>query len=294
MANDTNSREFEPRIGFIGLGNIGLPMALNLIEDGFDVTVLDLRDDPIETAVEAGATAGSDPATLAETNDIIQLVVDGDESVRSLVFEDGLISAMQPGSTLIVHSTIRPQTMEALDETAGGADVAVVDAAVSGGDTGAKEGTLTVMVGGRAADVERCRPLFETIGEDIFHTGPVGTGQAAKLSNNIMAHGNHLLALEAMKLAGAYGIDEETMSSVASVSTGGSWQIDNWGFYDRYLQEHTLAGSDDLYFFLRHATKDALDAAAEKNVALPLAGVVSEYRPIALEDRYEQLTTDAE
>ncbi len=288
MSSDTNGT-CNPNVGFIGLGNIGLPMALNLIEDGFDVTVADLRSEPIETAVAAGATEETDLEHLAQTCDIIEIVVDGDEAVRSVVFEEELFSRMRPGTILIIHSTIRPQTMEELDEAGAEHGVVVMDAAVSGGDTGAKAGTLTIMVGGEPEYLEQCRGLFETIGEDIFHTGPVGSGQAAKLSNNIMTHGNHLLALEAMKLAEAYGIDEETMASVASVSTGGSWIIDNWGFYDRYLEEHTLAGSDELYFFLRHATKDALAAAAEKNVALPLAGLSSEYRPIALAERYQQL-----
>jgi 3-hydroxyisobutyrate dehydrogenase-like beta-hydroxyacid dehydrogenase len=282
--------EFDPVIGVIGLGNMGLPIALNLINDGFKLKVLDKRSEPVKACIEAGAEEAADVASIADDCDIFQLVVENDEEVLSIVTDEGgILSKAESNTVIIVHSTVTPQTMIKLSEKAKEKGVVVLDAPMSGGDIGAKEGTLTLMLGGPTEYVEHCQPIFNTIGDDIFHTGSIGAGQAAKLANNIMAHGNHLVALEAIKLADAYGIDEQTMVSVAEVSTGRSWMTENWGFYDRYLEEHTFAGSNDLYFFLRHATNDALDAAAARNVALPLTGLCAEYRPIALAERHQKL-----
>lgn len=278
------------QIGFIGLGNIGQPMALTLLEHDFELVVYDVRSEAMTPCVEAGATPAADAREVASTCDIIEIVVRSRDQVESLILgEAGILTALSPGDLIIIHSTIPPSSVRKVATAADEAGVGVIDAAVSGGDIGAEQGTLTVMVGGPPEAYERARPLFSALGEDIFHLGAVGTGMAAKLGNNIMAHCNHLVALEAMKLARAYGIAEEDMADVAAVSTGGSWMVENWGFYDRFMEDHTLAGTDELYFFMRHSSKDAMHAAEEMDVALPITGMCTELRPRMLSDRYEQL-----
>lgn len=289
MAADRRTAN-DSSIGFIGLGNIGQPMALTLLAHDFDLTVYDTRPEAMTPCVDAGATAATDAREVATSCDIIEIVVRSREQVESLVLgDDDILSVLSPGDLIIIHSTIPPASVRKIASAADPEGIGVLDAAVSGGDIGAEQGTLTVMVGGSATEFERSKPLFEALGEDVFHLGEVGTGMAAKLGNNIMAHGNHLVALEAMKLATAYGIDEADMAAVASVSTGGSWMVDHWGFYDRFMEEHTLAGTDELFFFMRHSSKDAMHAAEEVDVALPITGMCTELRPRMLADRYAEL-----
>lgn len=290
----TNQRsDFDETVGIVGLGNMGLPIALNIIQAGFNVRVLDLRDEPVERCGDAGATVAGGPKDLAESCSIIQIIVDSDEAVRSLLLnEEGIIEAADPETLIVIHSTVPPKLLQEITEEAADREIGLIDVPVSGGDVNAEAGTLSLIAGGEEHMIERCRPLFDVIGKNVFHVGDLGSGQVTKLANNVMAHGNHMVALEAMKLAEAYGVDERSVVEVANASTGGSWMTENWGFYDRYLKEHTQAGSDELYFFLRHTDKDALAAAAEKNVGLPIVGMLSELRPIMLADRDQAISDE--
>jgi 3-hydroxyisobutyrate dehydrogenase-like beta-hydroxyacid dehydrogenase len=291
MASHANAESFDQRVGFVGLGNLGQPMALTLTEAGFDVTVFDLREEAMEPCLDAGASRAENVSELGSTTDVVGIAVRGDDTLKDVVLgADGLLDPMDGGDQLLIHSTVTPQTVMDIAEAADQKGVAVLDVAVSGGDVGALEGTLTLMIGGDEDEIERCRPLLDTIGEEEFHLGPSGRGVVGKLANNLMVQCNHLVALEAMKMASAYDVDEESIAALAEVSTGGSWIVENWGFYDRYLQEHTLSGTEELYFWMRSGCKHSLEAAEAKEITLPLTGLASELRPIMLRDRYEELT----
>ncbi len=281
---------FDRRVGFVGLGNIGQPMALALVEGGFDVTVLDVREDATRPCAQAGARVASSPREVAEDCDVVAIAVVDDAQVESVVAGgDGLLATARAGSLVVLHSTLLPATVLSLSEQAAAAGVALVDAPVSGGDTAAREGALTVMVGGDEADVERCRPLFDTIGEHTLVMGPVGAGAATKLAQQLMIYCNQLAALEAMRLATAHGIDEDQLARLARLSTADSWVIRNWGFFDRLMREHPQAGSDDLYRFFSKDLFDVVVTAREDGLSLPLAGVASQLVTPAFKERARQL-----
>lgn len=219
------------RIGFIGLGNIGKPIAINLVRAGCDVTVYDVRAERLRDVEALGAIVAHSSREVAEHSDVVFVAVLDDGQVEAVILgqgdDDGLLVGLKPGSIIVVHSTVSPQICQSLAVRAEEKGVWFVDAPVSGAERGATDGTLTLLAGGRTADIDRCRPLFDVIGDQVFHLGKVGAGQAAKLCNNVMFTINLLIVEEALSLARAAGIDENQMLEIARVSTGNSWVIQN-------------------------------------------------------------------
>ncbi len=219
------------RVGFIGLGNIGKPMAVNLVRAGFDVTVYDVRTESLRDVGALGAIVVHSSREVAERSDVVSIAVLDDAQVEAVILgqgeDDGLLAALKPGSIIVVHSTVSPQICQSLATRVEQKGVRFLDAPVSGAERGASDGTLTLLVGGSAADIDRCRPLFDVIGDQVFHLGKVGAGQAAKLCNNVMFTINLLIAEEALGLARAAGIDENQMLEIVRASTGNSWVIQN-------------------------------------------------------------------
>lgn len=217
------------RIGFIGLGNMGKPMAMNLARAGMDITVFDLKPETMRDVVALGAKAAGSTAEIGEKCDIVELVVMNDRQVEEVISGrgqgDGLLAGMREGGLIIIHSTVSPLTCQRMAEACAARRISVIDAAVSGAEARSIEGTLTLMVGGNAASVERARPIFSIVGQDVFHMGAVGMGQAAKLCNNLMSLINMKVVEEALALARAAGIDEDQMIEIAKVSTGDSWAL---------------------------------------------------------------------
>lgn len=176
----------QKKIGCIGLGNMGKPMAVNIAKAGFDLTVYDIRPEPLEELKRLGAKGARSPAEVGERCDIIELVVVNDAQVEDVTLgEGGVLAGAKPGSILVIHSTVHPHTCQQVAEQAKAKGVGVVDAAVSGGEEGSRAGTLTIMVGGGARLLEECRPVFEVVGQNIFHLGDVGMGEAGKLANHL-------------------------------------------------------------------------------------------------------------
>lgn len=203
------------RAGFVGLGSIGRPMARRLCAGGLATTVYDLLPDAVAEVVAAGAVGATSPRAVAEASDVIGICVRDDADVETVVLGDaGLLAGATPGSVIAIHSTILPRTVRALGERARERGVHVVDACVTGGPTGAEQGRLTYMVGGDAADLERCRPCFATAARTIVHTGPLGTGAATKLCNNLMTYLGFLAAFEATTLARESGLSLEAFEQV--------------------------------------------------------------------------------
>ncbi|WP_372394110.1 3-hydroxyisobutyrate dehydrogenase [Xanthomonas sp. NCPPB 3582] len=212
------------KIAFIGLGNMGGPMAANLIKAGHQLRVFDLVPAALDTAAAAGAhAAGSAHDTLAEAEIVISMLP-ASRHVEGLYLGDGGILAQIPDGALVIDcSTIAPVSARKVADAAHARGLAMLDAPVSGGTAGAAAGTLTFIVGGAAEALERARPVLQAMGKNIFHVGDNGAGQVAKLCNN-MALGVIMAATgEALALGVAQGLDPAVLSQMMAVSTGRSW-----------------------------------------------------------------------
>lgn len=201
-------------VGFIGLGNIGKPIAQNLVTKGpgkgLAVSVYDVMPEPVEEMVALGATAAANPAQMASSCDIIGLCVRNDDDVESLLYgEGGLLENMGEDSVIAIHSTVKYANMLRWADEGKSKNIHIIDAPVSGreGATSAAEGDLAYMVGGDAEVLERCRPMFETAASNIVHAGPIGTGIVYKTANNLATFSSYVIASEAVKLLDAFGLD---------------------------------------------------------------------------------------
>jgi 3-hydroxyisobutyrate dehydrogenase-like beta-hydroxyacid dehydrogenase len=213
-------------VGFIGLGNIGAPMAGHLVDWPGGLVVCDVRAEACEPFVAKGARAVATPTEVAAEADVVSVMVRDDAQVEEVV--DGVLAAGRSGVVVAVHSTIAPGTAERLAERAAPAWVAVVDAAVSGGPMGAAEGKLAVMVGGDEDAVDRCREPFGRWAGRVEHFGPVGSGTKAKLARNLVTYVSYAAVGEAMRLAEAAGVDLHRLGEVIRYSdalTGGPGSI---------------------------------------------------------------------
>jgi 3-hydroxyisobutyrate dehydrogenase len=203
------------RAGFIGLGNIGKPMAIRLVEGSVPTTVYDVAEAPVADLVAAGARAAASAEELAGEVDVVGICVRDDHDVYDVVLgEAGVLAGAAPGTVVALHSTILPSTVHAVARAAEERGVGVVDAPITGGAFGARSGTLTYMVGGAPEHLERCRPAFETSAAKIVHTGELGTGAAVKLCNNLMTYLGFLAAYEATLLARASGLSQKALHEV--------------------------------------------------------------------------------
>lgn len=201
--------------GFVGLGNLGAPMAERLVASGVPTVVYDLRRDACERLAAAGAQVAAICAELAARAALIGICVRDDADVRQVVLgDDGLLAGALPGTLLAVHSTILPRTAIELAEACRARRVDLIDAAVTGGRATAVTGQLCMMLGGEPALVERYRPAAVHLASRIVHAGPLGTGAAAKLCNNLVLYLGYLAAAEATTLADAAGVSREVLFEV--------------------------------------------------------------------------------
>ncbi|TDC85091.1 NAD(P)-dependent oxidoreductase [Actinomadura sp. 7K507] len=215
-----------PRVGFIGLGSQGGPMARRIIEAGFPATLWARRPETLAPyAGTAAATAGS-PAELGTASDIACVCVVDDAGVEEVVAgPKGLLDGdgMRPGGLIVIHSTVHPDTCVRLAERAAERGVALIDAPVSGGGPAAETGKLLVMVGGDAGAAERAKPVFAAYGDPVVHLGPLGAAQRAKLVNNVLFAAHLGVALQAFALAQSLDIDPAGMSTVLEHGSGRSY-----------------------------------------------------------------------
>lgn len=216
-----------PSVGQIGLGAMGLPMASNILKAGFPLTVWARRPESATAIRSDGASWAESPHVLAETSEIILTAVTNSPDVEGLMLEEGLLAGARPGTVLVDMSTIAPAITRRLAARCAERDVWFLDAPVSGGTQGAQAGTLTIMVGGEAAALERARPVLEAIGRRIFHVGPSGAGGVVKLVNNLLVGTIAAATAEALLLGVKAGADVATMAEVVGASTGASWQLAN-------------------------------------------------------------------
>jgi len=214
------------RIGFIGLGNMGGPMAANLVKAGHEVTGYDLSAPLRRAAAESGVTEASGIADATAASDVIITMLPAGTHVRSVYLgDDGILTHARGDAILIDCSTIDVDTARSVASDAGDRGIAMVDAPVSGGVGGARAGTLTFMVGGSDDAVTRCRPFLEAMGRNVVHTGSSGSGQAAKMCNNMMLGIQMLSVAEAFSLADRLGLDRQKLFDVASNASGQCWSL---------------------------------------------------------------------
>jgi 3-hydroxyisobutyrate dehydrogenase len=255
-----------PRIGFIGLGIMGKPMCANLLKAGYSLTVWNRSRPAIDTVVGYGAEAGASPADVAARSDIIiTMVTDSPDVQRVVLGESGVIEGARPGSVVIDMTTMSPAVTRDIAAALAEKGVEMLDAPVSGGDVGAKNGTLSIMVGGKAEVFEQCLPVFQAMGKNILHIGPHGAGQTTKLCNQIAVALNMLAGCEAIMLAAKSGIDPKKMLGAISAGAAGSWMLSN-------LAPRIVDGDFAPGFMIRLAQKDlrlVLEAADQLNLPLP-------------------------
>jgi len=211
------------RVGFIGLGSQGAPMARRIADAGHPLTIWARRPESVEPFVDTAATVARTPAELAENSDVVCLCVVNDADVESVITrEDGVLAGLGAGGVIAIHATVHPDTCHRMAEDAAAHGVDVVDAPVSGGGVAAADGKLLVMVGGEDAVVERVRPIFATYANPVLHLGPLGSGQMAKLLNNFLFTAQLTVATEAYDFAARLGIDRAAMAEVLANGSGGS------------------------------------------------------------------------
>ena len=216
------------KVGFIGLGRMGRPMARNVLEAGFDLAVYDVRREPVDELVALGANAVETPAALAVA-DIIEVVVVDDAQVDAVMTGPrGVLAGARSGTIVAVHSTVLPRTIKSLADIAKRIGVHVIDAPVSGGEAGARGKALCYMVGGEPADLEYCRGVFATSAAEIFHMGGLGSGASAKMIVQVVTCINMLAAHEAELLAEKSGLNVTAVQTMLQKSSAQSFVVDNW------------------------------------------------------------------
>ena len=267
------------RVGFIGLGNMGAPIARRFVQAGMDPIVFDQSESALEKLAEAGARTAASCAGVAAEADMVGVCVRDDADVEAAVLgADGVLGAAKEGTLVALHSTILPSTVHAVAAAAAERGVSVVDATVSGGAMGAERGQLTYMVGGATEDVERWRPVFEASAASIIHTGELGSGATAKLCLSITTYLGFLAAFEASLLATKAGVPVPAFENV--LRSTGMMTDQLAGFLGARRAAEERPDDESLQAVMRNFTdlaeKDfatALSFAREQGVALPGAGL---------------------
>jgi 3-hydroxyisobutyrate dehydrogenase len=217
------------RIGFIGLGNMGGPMAANLVKAGHDVAVFDMSSAAIEKAVAAGAKSRGSASDAAREQDAVVTMLPAGQHVRQVYLgETGILKHAKTGTLLIDSSTIDVATARDVHAAAKSSGAEFLDAPVSGGVGGATAGTLTFMVGGDETAFGRAKPILEKMGKNIFHAGGAGTGQAAKICNNMLLAISMIGTCEAFVLAEKLGLSAETLFKISSTASGQCWSLTSY------------------------------------------------------------------
>ena len=262
------------RVGFVGLGTMGAAMAARLVAAGFDVTVHNRTRAREEPLAELGAVRAADPAEAARGSELVVVIVSDTPDVDQVVFgPEGIAAGLAPGALVVDMSTIAPDATRAYAARIAEQGASWLDAPVSGGSEGARNGTLSIMVGGDAADLERARPALSAMGTTITHVGPVGSGQLAKAMNQVVIAGTYAAVAEGIVLGLKAGIDVEAALEALAGGAAGSWGLVHRG-------PNVVRNDYPLGFRVRLHRKDlgiALDAARELGVPLPVAALVEQW-----------------
>lgn len=254
------------RIGWIGTGVMGNSMCGHLLAAGYRVTVFNRSPAKAASLVDRGATLVDSPKQVAERSDVVFTIVGFPSDVEEVILgDDGVLSGSAEGTTIVDMTTSKPSLAERIAHVAASRGVASVDAPVSGGDTGARNGTLSIMVGGLEDDFNRLQPLFQLMGSTVVHQGGPGRGQHTKMVNQTLIASGMIAVCEALLYATRAGLDLNTVLQSVSSGAAGSWSLSN-------MAPRMIGGDFDPGFFVEHFIKDmriALDEAAAMNLSLP-------------------------
>lgn len=261
----------DAKVGFVGLGNLGQPMARALLRDGWQVTVLDRDPARAEPCRADGAQVAASPADLAAC-DVVAIAVPDDTAVRQVL--DGLFGALRRGAAVVVHSTVLPATAVELAAEAERRGLLWVDAPVSGGAERALDGDLTVMVGADPDALAATRRLLEAVGRTVVHVGPPGAGEAVKLANQLVMFAALAGLHEALELAAANGVGPDRVLEVLATGTGDTWVGRNWGFFDRVAVAYDAGGTPVADRPWRKDLAEVVAAGAAAGLDLPVAAVL--------------------
>ncbi len=278
------------RIGFIGLGIMGRPMCQNLINAGYPLTVWNRSQPSIDIVAGYGAKAAGSAREVAEQSDIvITMVVDSPDVQQVILGQNGVIEGVRPGMIIIDMSTISPKVTREIAAELAKKDVQMLDSPVSGGDTGAKAGTLSIMVGGPEEAFTACKPIFEVLGKNVIHIGNNGAGQTVKLCNQVACVLNILAVSESLTLAAKSGVDVQKMHQAVSAGAAGSWMMTN-------LAPKIMERDFEPGFMVKHQQKDlrlVMGAAQDLGISLPGASLVHQLFHSVEADGNEEKGTQA-
>jgi 3-hydroxyisobutyrate dehydrogenase len=281
------------KIGFIGLGNMGEPMAANLVKAGFDVIGFDLIEEAKKKAERNGIYIAEDAVSASENVDALISMLPASEQVESLYLgEDGLLSKLDKAVLIIDCSTIAPDSAIKVANQAKDLDLSMVDAPVSGGVVGAQESTLTFIVGGAENNVERARPLLEKMGSNIFHAGSNGAGQVAKVCNNMLLAIHMCGTAEAIALGVNNGLDASILSEIMRKSSGGNWSLEVYNPYPGVMATAPASRNYEGGFLNKLMAKDlglAKEASESTNSETPMGDLARKLYQDLINQGYEDL-----
>ncbi|MAP87250.1 oxidoreductase [Candidatus Poribacteria bacterium] len=254
------------KIGWVGTGVMGRWMCQHVIDLGYTATIFTRTKSKADPLLKAGATWANSPAEVAESSDIIFTIVGFPEDVRQVYLgENGILTTAKSGSIVVDMTTTEPSLAIEIHQAARAKGVSSIDAPVSGGDVGAREARLAIMIGGDQEAVDAIHPLFEAMGQNIVYQGEAGSGQHTKMCNQITISGTMIGVCEALLYGAKAGLDLEIMLSTISKGAAGCWSLDN-------LAPRVLKRNFDPGFFVEHFIKDmgiALDEAKRMGISLP-------------------------
>ncbi|SDX21290.1 3-hydroxyisobutyrate dehydrogenase [Marinobacter mobilis] len=265
------------KIGFIGLGNMGGPMAANLVKAGHEVTVFDLSQAALDHAVEAGAAAAASAQVAAADKECVITMLPAGQHVEAVYLgEDGLMNSLSRQTLVIDSSTIAPETARKVAAVAAEKGITFLDAPVSGGVGGAKAGTLTFICGGDDAGFERARPILDGMGKNIFHAGDHGAGQVAKICNNMLLAILMSGTCEALALGVKNGLDPAVLSEIMKQSSGGNWALNVYNPWPGVMDGVPASRDYEGGFLVNLMNKDlglAFDNAIKNQAAIPMGAL---------------------
>jgi 2-hydroxymethylglutarate dehydrogenase len=237
------------QIGMIGVGEMGFPMAKNLIREGYGLSVFDVVEEPLLALEKIGAHVLDSPRAVAAASEmVIVMVRTTEQAERVIAAGDGILDGARPGTVILVMATVDPMAVRKWSQSAEEKGVTLLDAPVSGARQGAEAGTLTIMVGGPEEGFERAKPVLEVMGKNIFYLGDGGMGEIAKLLNNLLLLINMTAAYEAMSLAEKSGLRMDVLRDLIRVSTGNSWVMEHWDIVKSWKQDYRKGGTLDLIY----------------------------------------------
>ena len=268
------------KVGFIGTGTMGQPMLANLVKKGFEVVAYDVVPAALDAAARLGAARAGSIREAAADSDLVITMLPSSANVEAVYLSaDGIIEGAEPGRLCVDMSTIDPGTSQRVAAQLNERRIRFLDAPVSGGVGGAAAGTLAIMVGGDARDLEEARPALAAMGGNIIHVGAVGAGEVAKLCNNLISGSALIAVAEAFRIGEAFGVDPQILTNVIAKSSGGTWVMEHMhpvpGIVDSAASSRQYAPG----FMTDLMAKDlalAVNAAREKRVPVAVAAAAQQ------------------